>query len=444
MFKKKKCLFIGLLIALILFTLVWSNNFIKNKFEYKKSNYDNTEFGTPEEFGAKINDSRDDTNAIQKALNKYGTVVLEGGTYEIRKTLNIKKSVNLISKDEKNPATIKNNGNSLAISAKAPIRYKGNIKISMLKDDKKIKIPKDVKVEIGDLIHIKSDKLWYWNNRDSLYKGEVHKVDDINSKDISLSDSIYDNYDSDENLYITIYKESNIVIKDIKFINNILKDNIMIESDGFQDSKYINNIIEGSKQIGVLIRNNYNSNIEGNKITLGTTKDINTGYGIQDYGGTNNKINNNTIYKVRRGVDISGITPAHSILVEGNKVYGYNVLELATGSSGYGSHSTAVSVRYKNNYSYGFEYGFVLRGKDEIVENNIVEENEKSCVEVAYGTGSVIKNNTRKGKVRNESFLHVFKDYRGETKIINNKTENTKAWYNVNNGKLISSQNTKI
>ena len=145
----------------------------------------------------------------------------------------------------------------------------------------KIKLPKEFKVEKNDLIHIKSDKLWYWNNRDSLYKGEIHKVNNVGEKYIKLNEESYDSYNDDENLEITIYKSSKVLIKNIKFINKVPTNNVMIETDGFQDSEYINNVIQGSKDIGLLIRNNYNALVKGNKITLNTTKDINTGYGIQ-------------------------------------------------------------------------------------------------------------------------------------------------------------------
>lgn len=392
-----------------------------------------TIIGTPEEFGAIVNDGKDDTTAIQKALNKYGVVKLkDGGVYNINKTLTINKSMQVYS-STKNPATIIMSGSASAIKGKASVKQTIKIKQSLNKGITTIKLPTNTNVSNNDLIHIKSNKLWYWDNRDSLYKGELHSVSSFKNGIITLSEGMFDNYASTEELTITIYKESEIILQGINFKHPSAKETVMLEFEGFTNSKYYKLNIENSKKIGLLVKNNYKSTIDANTIKLNTTKDIPTGYGIQDYGGTKNTFKNNYITKVRRGIDASGKTPSYYALIEGNKAIGQNASELATGSSGFGSHSTAVNTIYKNNTSQNFKYGFVLRGKNQTVENNTIINPSLAVVEVAFGSTSIVNNNISKGN-STPYFLYCFKGFNGSAKITNNTSYNTNKWFNTNIG----------
>lgn len=379
--------------------------------------------GSIEEFGGIANDGIDDTVAFKKALEKYKKIKLrDSGVYNINETLEINGDIHLFS-SESNTATIIMNGSKNIIKANAPMKKEIVIKGGITKGTNSLTI--DTKdISKGDLIWIKSNKLWYWDNRDSLFKGEVHRVLDVNDGSILLKDSIYDTYLNDELLSVYVYEESKAAINNIDFKYNVPTKTVGIETNGYSDSKYFNLNIENSMQIGLIMRNNYNSFAFNNNIVLNTSKDIPTGYGIQDYGGSKNKFSYNTISNVRRGIDISGKTPSHNALVQGNKVYGQPSKELATGSSGYGSHSTSVGASFKNNYSNNMKYGFVLRGMNDIVENNIIENVSDAAVEVAYGTGSTIKNNIYKGNSIPQ-FLYVFKGYTGNIRLINNSLGNS-------------------
>lgn len=425
-------------IILFLFVLMLSMTFIKTN----KYNATTNTIGTPEEFGAKTNDNKDDTLAIQKALNKYGIVRLkDGGVYNINKTLTINKSMQLYSGTQ-NPATIIMSGEASAIKGKAPINATIKIKQYLKAGTNTIKLPANTNISTNDLIHIKSNKLWYWDNRDSLYKGELHSVTSFKNGIVTLSEGLFDSYLSTEELTITIYKNSKITLQGINFKHPNAKGTVMLEFEGFKDSKYYKLGIENSKKIGLLVKNHYNSTIDANTVKLNTSKDIPTGYGLQDYGGTNNKFRNNYITKVRRGIDASGKTPSHNTLIENNKAIGQNASELATGSSGFGSHSTAVNTTYRNNTSQNFKYGFVLRGKNQKVEGNTVINPSLAVVEVAFGSTSVVNNNISKGSTT-PYFVYCFKEFNGSSKITNNTTYNTTQWFNVNTG-IRTSGNKKL
>lgn len=278
------------------------------------------------------------------------------------------------------------------------------------------------------MLHIKSSKLWYWDNRGYLTKGELSKVTKVEGNNVFLDLSARESYYiSGETLTVNAYTPKKLTIEHIEFKHPQPMSTVM-EKVGFTENALFQDmIIRNSKKIGLLLDKTLNSHVTKSFISLGTTPDIPSGYGVQDYGGRHNIISYSTFANVRRGVDFSGDTPSRFGVVNYSKAYGPVKNTLAAGNSGFGTHSTAEDITFHNNTVTGFNYGFVSRGNRITISDNTMTGNSVSFTAISYGNNvTLLRNHFQKSSLDGNSLEHfalVHASYKGKITAEQNKVE---------------------
>ncbi|MBY0145138.1 right-handed parallel beta-helix repeat-containing protein [Neobacillus niacini] len=382
---------------------------------------------TPEEFGANGFDKKADTTALQKAINKGGTIVLKSGaTYIIDKPLESNLTIHIktdkyesatILQKAKDSAFIFDNKSILTTAVTQPISSKQLY----------IELHSTKGISPGMLLHLKSDKPWYWDDRGYLTKGELHKVTKVDGHKVYLERPLVEGYQAGkgEEVTVTLYPSAALYLENIEFAHPEPYNTIMVKVNNTMNSKLQNVTVKNSKRIGILLHTTYQTEVTNALIDLQTTKDVTSGYGIQDYGGTGTFITDSTFKRIRRGVDFSGDTPSRYGVVENSKSLGYGKGKLASGNSGFGTHSTAEYITFRNNYVEDFNYGFLVRGRDITVEGNTLNGRSISFIAITFGDNvKVIKNEYQSSfNSALDMFILVYDNYKGKIEANQNVIE---------------------
>ncbi|MGD6894530.1 hypothetical protein [Bacillus infantis] len=381
---------------------------------------------TPEQFGANGFDSISDTEALQKAFNSGADIVYlkEGASYYIDKRISINKSIKITSGPKK-AAIIQRSAKEGILYFRNPAKTTATASKNILKGSSYIAAAATKDVKAGDIIELKSNKLWKWDNRESLTKGEIHTVKSVSGSNIYLNTKANDTYaiGKGEKVIVKTYAPNTLSLEniDFKYPKPVNTTGIIIDPSVNSSFKKIS--VKNSKLTGLKLIKNVNSKVEAASITLGTTKDVNTGYGIQDYGGVNTKILYSTFQQVRRGVDFSGDIPSRYGLVQYSKAIGPAKGTLASGNSGFGTHSTAEYIVFRNNEVKNFDYQFVSRGDHISFINNTGTGLSKAFMHTNYGDHITLANNkyisTNKSKL--EYFILRSTSFKGEINHYGNK-----------------------
>ena len=407
--------------------------------------------GTPEEFGANAFDTEDDTEALQQALDTYDTVKLtDGGVYYISDTLYIKKNQKIytpevrasiiqtvplaaLSNVPKLKTTLKLNkwlkkGQS-AIQIAAP----DSMISDLFESDTVDSNTSELDIATNDFILMRSDQLWKEDNRGYLRKGEIHLAQSYTDGLLTLSEDLFDTYYASETVTMNIYEPMTVELDNIEFKNSTHVFNTLISIWYTQNSVFKNLNIANAKEAGIILQYNYKATIENSTFHLGITKDDSqTGYGIQDNGGIYTSISECTFRGVRRGVDLSGNVPNWYSTVENCEAYGpMNTTQLATGNSGFGTHSTCMYATFRNNYVKGFRQGFALRGSNLLLENNTVYGNQDYFLQATHGTNITVQKNTYtrfSKKTKLPVFANLTQSFSGKIKLINNQSSPVTKW----------------
>jgi|GEM_PF-5217859 len=381
---------------------------------------------TPEEFGADGFDKKFDTEALQKAIDNSDTLILKSGaTYIIDQPLVSKHSIKIESdnKGQKVPVILQMSKNSAFILNNIPITSTVVSKRISI-NEPSITLASTKGMQVGDLLHFTSDKLWYWDNRGYLKKGELHKIIKIKGNMVYLDRSTSEDYLVGEGEVVTAiaYPDVSLKLSNISFMHPKPYKTAMLKVNYTSNTEMENVSVANSKHIGIFLNSTFHTMIRDSYINLGTTKDINTGYGIQDYGGSGTLITGSIFKHVRRGVDFSGKTPSRFGKVTNSKAYGDKKGTLASGNSGFGTHSTAENITFENNYVENFNYGFLSRGNNIIVQGNTLEGFSKNFMAISYGGSVKVLDNTYKSIDESglESFLTVYKTYQGSLTVTGN------------------------
>jgi hypothetical protein len=325
--------------------------------------------------------------------------------------------------DVTNRATIIQNSKDSAIIADQPASGIANVTKSIYRGDKYITVSNTKNMKAGQLFYLKSDKLWYWDDRGYLTKGELNRIQSIDGNKVYLERPADEGYSiSNENLNVTTYPLMSVTISNIIFTHPTAVDGVLLKISHVANSNFSRLSVNNSKTAGLILYTTYKSNVTNSYFDLGTTKDITSGYGLQDYGGTDNVFTYNTFKHVRRGIDFSGVTPSRYGLAEYNTSYGPDPGVMASGDSGFGTHSTAEYITFKYNTIYGFSYAFNNRGNHNVIENNKHYGNAKAFVGAGHGGNMTLNYNTYdKQKSRGyKNFVISFGDYEGFIRMYGN------------------------
>ncbi|MFF2445656.1 right-handed parallel beta-helix repeat-containing protein [Neobacillus sp. NPDC058068] len=374
---------------------------------------------SPEQFGADGFDDKLDTKALQAAINKSSKVTLKNGaTYIIDKPLTCNHAITIVSEDEsKSPAVIlQKNKTSAFIFENKPVNTT-NVIEKMSKNDRYVVLENTKGMKQGGLLHLKSDKLWYWDNRDYLTKGGLYKITKIRNQKVYLDRDLSESYDIgiNENVTVDAYANHEINLKGISFTHPLPYDSKMVVIH-FSSNATISDVsISNSKLTGIFLNKTFATTIQDVNINLGVTKKTKLGYGIQDYGGSGTIIQNSIFKNVRRGVDFSGDTPSRYGIVSDSKVFGAKKGSLAPGNSGFGTHSTAEHILFKNNYVVNFNQAFLVRGNEITIKNNIHTGKSNYFLSLGYGNHVTLQNNIYKSTTNDslKSFVLIQNSYFG-------------------------------
>ncbi|MCA1033594.1 right-handed parallel beta-helix repeat-containing protein [Bacillus infantis] len=369
-------------------------------------------FSTPEEFGADGFDLGLDTEAIQKALDSGAETVKlkEGATYYIDQTLTANQSIKLVSGSKK--ATIIQQSEDERVfhfrnRPRAAFPLEGDVE----KGVKAIKASAANEAQHGDIIELKSDMLWHWDNRNSLTKGELHTVEKVSGDTIYLSSKTDDSYavSEGEKVIVNLYSPKTIHVENVRFSYTEPVKNTAIIVDPAVDSTFKNINVSKAQETGLKLIKNINATLEKSFFSLHTDESVPTGYGFQDFGGRGTTVRNSTFEKVRRGVDFSGDIPSRFGRAENNTAYGPDKGTLAAGNSGFGTHSTAEYITFENNTVENFDYHFVSRGNHISFLNNIGTGNARAFFHITYGGEVRLKGNHYADKDGNELDYFILK-----------------------------------
>jgi hypothetical protein len=402
---------------------------------------------TPEEFGANGFDDQPDTAALQKAIDNSDIVILKSGAiYKIYRPLVSRDSIRLESDNQSGikPVILQMNQHNAFIVDNIAVASTKVIE-PIKKNDPYITLADTSRLKPGDLLHLLSNKLWDWENRGYLKKGELLKITKIDGNNVYLDRTASDDYTLSDGEEVTVraYPEVSVNISNIAFSHPKLFQTTMIKLNQTSQAKLENVSIRNSQQVGLYLNRTYQTEVKHAEIELGTSGDINTGYGIQDYGGTGTVITDSVFKRVRRGVDFSGVTPSRFGTVTNSKAYGYEQGTLAGGNSGFGTHSTAEEITFTNNYIENFNYAFLSRGNNIFIRDNQLEGFSRNFAAISYGGHVEVKNNAYKSKQGSQltSFIKLFDTYSGSINVSGNTSNRLNGpFIDGNLGRLNSAQ----
>lgn len=359
-----------------------------------KSNltYINVKNPPPPLKGAKGDGITDDTQALQTILNSYNNVYFPSGDYLVKNTLNITSNASLLGH---NARLISHTLNARILLATGTLK---SVNTSVTSDiniyDNQISLTNTTGIEVGDILQIKSNILWYFDNRGELFKGETFEVGHVDhtNKKLTLNIDSSDGYSlQNETIQVMVIKPIKVEIEGISFING----NVGLNQN--KDSVIRNCLIDNPNgTTGVSVNNSVRMTVE--KTTIKNCFNTSTGYGLQDNASTNTKVLNCHFSNNRRGIDFSGGTPSRFGTVRGCSVEanGYNNsgTHIFTYSSGFGTHGTAEHITFENNQLQNVREGFVIRGKSCIVQNNKLRGKVSFGVSFSAGEDLIVDGNT--------------------------------------------------
>ncbi|MCA1033595.1 hypothetical protein LCL90_03035 [Bacillus infantis] len=351
---------------------------------------------TPEQFGANGFDLKPDTEALKKALNSGADVVFlkDGASYIIEERLKVNRSIKIASGPKK-ATIIQKSDTQGVLYFRNPAKTAAAASQKITKGSSFITASNTAGIKAGDILELKSNKLWKWDNRGSLTKGEIHLVKSVSGKNIYFTSKTDDSYDSGKGEKVTVrtYSPNTIVLENINFTYPKPTAATAIIIDPSLNSSFKNISVQNSKLTGLKLVKNVKATVSQSSFKLGTTKEISTGYGVQDYGGLRNQITRSTFEEVRRGIDFSGDIPSRFGVADYNSATGPAKGTLAAGNSGFGTHSTAEYISFRNNTVKNFDYQFVSRGDYISFTNNSGSGQSKAFLHTNYGDHITLANN---------------------------------------------------
>ncbi|KKK38786.1 hypothetical protein WQ57_07345 [Mesobacillus campisalis] len=417
---KKNYLFLIFIVLFFFLTIILFEYLITPRNEsINKPTKNNPVINTPEQFGANGYDEKPDTKALQEAIDKSDILLLKSGaTYIIDEPLVSNHTIEIKSDNQtKTPPIILQSSMDSAFVFENKPKFSTKVSEPIYQKDTFVVLNNTKGISPGDLIHLKSSTLWPDDNRGYLKKGELQKVLKVEGNKVYFERPMADEYKIDKTEQITakVYPKLTLKLSNITFSHPEPYNTVMIDINYASDSIIKNLFVRNSKHTGIILNNTYNTKVSKVNINLGTTKDINTGYGIMDYGGTGTLVTESKFINVRRGVDFSGGTPSRYGKVTDSRAVGFKPDTLAGGNSGFGTHSTAEYISFENNTIENFNYAFLVRGNNVSIIGNSVEGSTRNFIYLSFGDNIKLENNTYDNKGVNSlnSFIMLSPTYKG-------------------------------
>jgi hypothetical protein len=348
------------------------------------------------QFGAKGDNTHDDTVAIQTAVDYCtgragGTVYFPEGDYKVSDTICINASNIKVAGAGKCRAILRptpdliidaNNLNvkwTLFVENTNPVvstELTGTIARSALS----MTVANGAGIKAGMLAYIKGSfdtSPWSCDNRGSAVKGETNEVKSVNGNTINLNFPAFTNFSNSENVIVEFVEPLRGI--EISNIGISCPEGCAVDARqyrGFGLKGCIDASIHDCYGCGCGMSclesmSSVKSTLYGNQVDEayayypGTSTIYGLGYGLRCSDDSLSSIVNNRGENARHCVDISGDYPSHGILVSGNifrsAISDYGVLS---------THGPAEGCTFTNNVVAGNNYAICVRGENILVKNN--------------------------------------------------------------------------
>lgn len=345
-----------------------------------------------ESFGAVGNNIADDTTAIEMALRSGFPIIGDPSKqYKITRTISV-PTCNIVGNLQLVPS-----GPFMALDVGEGISV-SNTKLiaNVTPRATKITVENASGIAEGQLLKMVSTALWYYDNRGSLTKGELHLVKSVVGNVIELSEPIWDQYTvASETVTIQTYNPQTCYIDGLH-----IKYPTLTATSGMRIrtliSPVISNLkIEKATTLGLSISQCYGATISSPSLIECFQITSGTGYGIQDSASFGTVIDSGYFYRNRRAVDFSGGYPSRGWIVSNSRAIAWG----QDYGDGFGTHGTAEFGTFIGNQTFGGRYGFMIRGGNITLANNKIWGADTTAIAHADGDGIEITNNSYHGAI---------------------------------------------
>jgi hypothetical protein len=339
----------------------------------------------------------DDTTAIENALNSGKPIVGDPKkSYKITRTISV-DSCNIVGNLNLVP-----NGSFMALDVgSGVIAATTTLAADVTPRATSITVANATGIQAGQIIHLVSSALWYYDNRGTLTKGELHLVKSVSGTTIELSEPVWDEYYiASETVTIRTFNPNTCYINGLN-----IKYPTLTETSGMRIRNLINPVvsnlkIEKSTTLGLSISQCYGATLNAPSMIECFQITSVTGYGIQDSASFGTVINAGYFYRTRRGVDFSGGFPSRGWIVSNSR----SICWGQDDGDGFGTHGTAEFGTFIGNQSFGGRYGFMIRGGNIKVTGNKIWGANTTAVAHADGDGITVENNEYSGSLNGRTF----------------------------------------
>lgn len=219
--------------------------------------------------------------------------------------------------------------------------------------------------EAGQLITLKSDKVWPFDSDRNLNHGEVCVIRSISGNTLTLETPLAGSYDTtSEVVEVKAYPRINQRLERVHASrpNQIEKSGISVQYSHIP--LIIDSEVENCGAAGLNLSANYMASVVRPITKKCHVTGGSTGYGIQDNGGIYTTIEGLKSSECRRAVDFSGAWPSRFGIVNNFTVTGLP----GTGSC-IGTHGTAQGITFSNGKCSGSKIGVQVRGPNCVIDN---------------------------------------------------------------------------
>lgn len=246
----------------------------------------------------------------------------------------------------------------------------------------------------GQTVTVVSDKLWYHDNRSAVYKSELNVVARVETGRLLLEDPLNDGYPvATETVTVTGHNPVRVNLENltVRLVSpptgargtTPAKTGIRVRYAWAPTLRDVS--VENAAAAGIGIDYSWRPTITGGHVH--TANDYNTGYGVSVNACTHTRVTGAKFWECRRGVDITGgPVICRDSLIENCINYGggansegtdYGYYQDGDGyradpQYGFGTHGGADWTTYRGNIAACGYAGFSCRGRNEVVDDNLI------------------------------------------------------------------------